>query len=65
MVKQFIMNIIICLDKTSIGSALKHTYSRCKSGKKDVYLITIAVVTHGLIHRGVETIYGLNPYRWI
>jgi len=28
-------------------------------------LITIAVGTHGLIHLGVESIYGFNPYRWI
>jgi hypothetical protein len=27
-------------------------------------LITIAVGTHGLIHLGVETTYGFNPYKW-
>jgi hypothetical protein len=27
-------------------------------------LITIAVGTHGLIHLGVETVYGFNPYKW-
>ena len=28
-------------------------------------LITIAVGAHGLIHLGVESVYGFNPYRWI
>jgi hypothetical protein len=28
-------------------------------------LITIAVGAHGLIHLGVESAYGFNPYRWI
>lgn len=28
-------------------------------------LITIAVSAHGLIHLGVESVYGFNPYRWI
>jgi hypothetical protein len=28
-------------------------------------LITIALGTHGLIHLGVETAYGFNPYKWI
>ncbi len=28
-------------------------------------LITISVGTHGLIHLGVESVYGFNPYRWI
>jgi hypothetical protein len=27
-------------------------------------LITIAVGTHGLIHLGVESVYGFNPYKW-
>ena len=27
-------------------------------------LITIALGTHGLIHLGVETAYGFNPYKW-
>jgi len=33
-VKQFPMNKIICLDETSVGSALKPTYSRCNLGKR-------------------------------
>jgi hypothetical protein len=28
-------------------------------------LITIAVGAHGLIHLGVESVYGFNPYRWL
>jgi hypothetical protein len=28
-------------------------------------LITIAIGAHGLIHLGVESVYGFNPYRWI
>lgn len=28
-------------------------------------LIAVAIGTHGLIHLGVESVYGLNPYRWI
>ncbi len=35
-VKQFHMNKIICLDETSVGSALKPTYSRCELGKRCV-----------------------------
>ena len=27
-------------------------------------LITIAFGVHGLIHLGVESAYGFNPYRW-
>ena len=27
-------------------------------------LISIAVGTHGLIHLGIETVYGFNPYKW-
>jgi len=33
-VKQFPINKIICLDETSIGSALKPTYSRCNLGRR-------------------------------
>ena len=33
-VKQFPINKIICLDETSVGSALKPTYSRCNLGKR-------------------------------
>ena len=35
-VKQFPMNKIICLDETSIGSALKPIYSRCELGRRCV-----------------------------
>lgn len=28
-------------------------------------LICIAVGAHGLIHLGVESVYGFNPYKWI
>ncbi len=28
-------------------------------------LISIAIGIHGLIHLGAETVYGINPYRWI
>jgi len=27
-------------------------------------LISIAVGTHGLIHLGIESVYGFNPYKW-
>lgn len=27
--------------------------------------ITIAIGIHGLIHLGVETSYGFNPYKWL
>jgi len=33
-VKQFPMNKIICLDETSVGSALQPTYSRCYLGRR-------------------------------
>ena len=35
-VKQFPMNKIICLDETSVSSALKPTYSRCELGRRCV-----------------------------
>ncbi len=28
-------------------------------------MLTIAVGTHGLIHLGVESEYGFNPYKWL
>jgi len=28
-------------------------------------LISIAIGTHGLIHLGVEYVYGFNPYKWL
>lgn len=27
-------------------------------------LICIAIGSHGLIHLGVESVYGFNPYKW-
>jgi transposase len=39
-VKQFPMNKIICLDETSVGSALKPTYSRCELGRRCVIKTT-------------------------
>jgi transposase len=33
-INQFPINKIICLDETSVGSALKPTYSRCNLGKR-------------------------------
>jgi hypothetical protein len=35
-VHKFPLNRIICLDETSVGSALKPTYSRCNLGKRCV-----------------------------
>lgn len=28
-------------------------------------LLTIAIGIHGLIHLGVESVYGFNPYKWV
>jgi hypothetical protein len=28
-------------------------------------LLTIAIASHGLIHLGLETVYGFNPYNWV
>jgi hypothetical protein len=28
-------------------------------------LLVIAVGVHGLVHLGLESVYGFNPYRWI
>ena len=28
-------------------------------------LLVIAVGVHGLIHLGVESVYGFNPYNWL
>jgi len=27
-------------------------------------LITLAIGIHGVIHLGVESVYGFNPYKW-
>lgn len=27
-------------------------------------LLSIAVGTHGLVHLGLESVYGFNPYKW-
>lgn len=35
-IKQYPINKIICLDETSVGSALKPTYSRCNLGRRYV-----------------------------
>jgi transposase-like protein len=35
-IKQYPINKIICLDETSVGSALKPTYSRCNLGRRCV-----------------------------
>ncbi len=29
-----------------------------------ISLITIAIGTHGLLHLGLEKVYGFNPYKW-
>jgi hypothetical protein len=39
-VKQFPIDKIICLDETSVGSALKPTYSRCNLGRRCVIKTT-------------------------
>ena len=39
-VKQFPINKIICLDETSVGSALKPAYSRCNLGRRCVIKTT-------------------------
>ena len=28
-------------------------------------LLVIAIGVHGLVHLGLESVYGFNPYRWI
>ena len=28
-------------------------------------LLVIAIGVHGLVHLGLETVYGFNPYRWV
>jgi len=56
-IKQFPINKIICLDETSVGSALKPTYSRCNIGicKKTMVMENPRpyrngrVLVHGLI----------------
>jgi hypothetical protein len=29
-----------------------------------ISLITISIGTHGLLHLGLENVYGFNPYKW-
>lgn len=45
-VHKFPLNRIICLDETSVGSALKPTYSRCNLGKRCIIKTSNQFVFH-------------------
>lgn len=32
---------------------------------KLIFMFSIAIGIHGLLHLGVESVYNFNPYRWI
>lgn len=58
----FIMLFIFYLIVTNFNPLIRLDYYR---KIQILCLISIAFGIHGLIHLGVETAYGFNPYKWI
>ena len=53
--------VILILVITNFNQLLKY---RLYEKITILSLIVIAIGIHGLIHLGVETQYGFNPYKW-
>lgn len=58
----FIMLFIFYLIVTNFRQLMRLDYYR---KIQIICLISIAIGIHGLIHLGVETAYGFNPYKFI
>ena len=59
-VRKFPINKIICLDETSVGSALKPTYSRCNLGKR-----CIIKTTNQFVFRKFTLLIAINNSKWV
>jgi len=59
-VKQFPINKIICLDETSVGSALKPTYSRCNLGRR-----CIIKTTSQFVFRKFTLLVAISNSKWV
>jgi len=59
-VKQFPINKIICLDETSVGSALKPTYSRCNLGRR-----CIIKTTNQFVFRKFTLLVAISNSKWV
>ena len=59
-VKQFPISKIICLDETSVGSALKPTYSRCNLGRR-----CIIKTTSQFVFRKFTLLVAISNSKWV
>jgi len=59
-VRKFPINKIICLDETSVGSALKPTYSRCNLGKR-----CIIKTTNQFVFRKFTLLAAINNSKYV
>ena len=59
-IKQFPINKIICLDETSVGSALKPTYSRYNLGRR--YVIK---TTSQFVFRKFTLLVAISNSKWV
>ncbi len=59
-VKQFPINKIICLDETSVGSALKPTYSRCNLGRR-----CVIKTTNQFVFRKFTLLVAISNSKWV
>ena len=59
-VKQFPISKIICLDETSVGSALKPTYSRCNLGRR-----SIIKTTNQFVFRKFTLLVAISNSKWV
>ena len=59
-VKQFPINKIICLDETSVGSALKPTYSRCNLGR-----CCVIKTTNQFVFRKFTLLVAISNSKWV
>jgi transposase len=59
-VRKFPINKIICLDETSVGSALKPTYSRCNLGKR-----CIIKTSNQFVFRKFTVLVAINNSKYV
>jgi transposase len=59
-IKQFPINKIICLDETSVGSALKPNYSRCNLGRR-----CVIKTTNQFVFRKFTLLVAISNSKWV
>ena len=59
-IKQFPINKIICLDETSVGSALKTNYSRCNLGRR-----CVIKTTSQFVFRKFTLLVAISNSKWV